>query len=205
MVGVINMLKSNFNFKDNMEDANDLVLEKTILQIKELQEKFNKEVFDKLCEDIEDWLFERFENVRWQYFNGIVAYLLDQDCVYISDKETLEQWLSDIGYTQQSFRKKIYEDNKETINKAITYDAVYEALKDLFNHSYFRTWTFKDITINYPQSTIIREFLRQLIQQEGFDDQVKNMLDDDIKQKMNKLNKLKTEIINIQNRIEELE
>ena len=199
------MLKSNFNFKDNMEDANDLVLEKTILQIKELQEKFNKEVFDKLCEDIEDWLFERFENVRWQYFNGIVAYLLDQDCVYISDKETLEQWLSDIGYTQQSFRKKIYEDNKETINKAITYDAVYEALKDLFNHSYFRTWTFKDITINYPQSTIIREFLRQLIQQEGFDDQVKNMLDDDIKQKMNKLNKLKTEIINIQNRIEELE
>jgi hypothetical protein len=204
MAGEINMLRSNFNFKDNMEDVDNLVLEKTISQIKELQEKFNKEVFDKLCEDIEDWLFERFDNVRWQYFNGIVAYLLDQNCVYITNKETLEQWLSKIGYTQQSFRKKIYEDNKETVNKAIVYDAVYEALKNLFNHSYFKSWTFKDITINYPQTIIIKEFMRQLILTEGFNDEIKNMLDVEIKNKMNELSNLKLRIGDIQDKLGEL-
>ena len=97
------MYRHQFNFEDNMEDLEKPILKTTMEEIKELQKKFNKEVFGTICDDIETWLYERFENVRSSYFNGVVAFLLNEKNTYVTDKETLEKWLSGLGYTQESF------------------------------------------------------------------------------------------------------
>ena len=198
------MYKYQFNFEDNMEELEKPILKTTMEEIKELQKNFNKEVFDNVCHDIETWLYERFDNVRQSYFNGVVAFLLDQKCVYIKDKETLEEWLSGIGYDQISFRKKIYEDNKETINKAITYDAMYEALEKLFEHSYFKSWNFSDINKRYPQTIIIKNFMQQLIKLDGFDNEIRKMLDEEVNQKLYEIKYYKDELAEIQEKIKKL-
>lgn len=200
------MYKSDFNFEDNMEEeTNKLVLNITTDAIKELQQKFTKEVFNQLSDDSEEWLFERYDNVRRNYFDGVVAFLLKQKHTYIKDEKTLENWLSGIGYTQECFRQKIYEDNKEVINKSITYDAVYETLKNMFNHSYFKSWNFKDITINYPQTEIIKSFLKELIKQNGFNEEIKKMLDLEVSEKLNHMSELRNQICELQNKVTELQ
>lgn len=199
------MYKHQFNFEDNMEELEKPLLKTTMEEVKELQKQFNKEVFSTICNDIETWLYERFDNVRQSYFDGVVAFLLDQKCVYVKDKETLEQWLSGIGYDQTSFRKKIYADNKEIINKAITYDAVYEALENLFNHGYFRSWDFGDIYKGYPQTNMIKSFLRQLIKLDGFNEEVKKMLDEEINNKLDEIKYYKNNLAEIQAKIAELD
>lgn len=198
-----------FNFEDEeenklMEESTDFILKRTDKKIKEAQKKLGQDLFETLSSDIEEWMYERYDNVRRRYFDGVVAFLLNQKNTHVNKIESLEKWLQGIGYDQQSFRKKIYQDNKETINKAITYDAIYEALETLFTHSYFRSWDFKDIYKGYPQTILIKEFLRQLILKDGFNDEVKNMLDNEIKQKLNELKDLKKEIGDIQRKIENL-
>lgn len=198
------MYRSNFNFEDNMEELEKPILKTTVEEVREIQKKFNKDVFNAICNDIEDWLYERFENVRQDYFNSVVAFLLDQKNTYVKDKETLQKWLSGIGYDQISFRKKIYEDNKNEIIKAITEDAVYEVLNNMFDSSYFRSWDFKDITINYPQTTIIKNFMRQLIRKDGFNEEIKKMLDEEIQNKLNQIKYYSEELIKIQENIDNL-
>ena len=199
------MYYHEFKFEDNMEEINDIVFTKTNKKIEQIKKILNDEVFTDLCEDIEEWMFERFDNVRNRYFNGIIAFLLDKDYTYVEDGLTLEKWLKEIGHTQQSFRKKIYEDNKEIINEAITYDAAYEALKNIFSHSYFKHWDFNDISAGYPQSYIVRDFMKKLINKNGFNEEIKNMLDQETKVKMSQLESLKKELAEIQNQIEEID
>ncbi len=199
------MYRYEFEFEDNMEDVSGLILDKTINKVKELQKQFNKEVFPAICDDIESWMYERFDNVRRQYFDAVVAFLLDQDNTHVTDKETLSEWLSGIGYTQAKFRTKIYEDNKEIINKSITGNAVYETLENMFETGYFRSWKFSDITKGYPQSIIIRKFMRELVKRDGFDEEIKAMLDAEAKEKLARIAYLKEELKQIEQRIEEID
>lgn len=188
-----------------MEQSKEFIFEQTDKKIEEAQKKLGQELFEKLSDDIETWMYERYDNVRRRYFDGIVAFLLDQNYTYIKNSETLEQWLSGIGYTQQSFRKKIYQDNKETINKAITYDAIYEALENLFSCNYFKNWNFGDITKGYPQSNLVRNFLHNLLEKDGFNEVIESMLDDKIKQRKRELDNLKKHLTEIKQKISELE
>src|SRR5699024_9930903 len=105
---------------------------------------------------------------------------------------------------QQEFRKKIYEENKDIITKQITNDATYEYVRNMFR-SYFRSWEFKDITVNYPQSEVVRSFLDELIKQEGFNDEILKMLDSEIKDKLEELKYLNTRINGKLNKLESLE
>lgn len=99
-----------------------------------MKKMFIEEACTTIAEDIEAWLFERFENVRKQYFDDIVDYLLGEDHRFIEDEETLQNWLAGIGYTQKTFRKRIYQDNKEIINQAIISDAINnEAIKNMLD------------------------------------------------------------------------
>jgi len=198
------MYRSQFEIEDNMEETKDLVLDKTIKTIESLQKKFNEEVFSSICDDVETWMFERFENVRRRYFDGIVSYLLDEDYRCITKVEPLEKWLAGLGYEQQSFRKKIYLDNKEEINNAIACDAVYQLIENMFVNNYFKSWEFKDITRGYPQTEIIKGFLKELISKDGFNEEVKNMLDNEINQKILKLKNLKEELSTLQEKIDSL-
>ncbi len=107
-------------------------------------------------------------------------------------------------YTPPDLAQYIVNKTKEIINEAITYDAVYESLENMFSHKFFKSWEFKDITANYPQTQIIREFLRQLIQKDGFNNEVKSMLDKDITNKMEELKNLNNRIESIKQQIEDI-
>lgn len=198
------MWYSDVKTEDNQDLLEGLVFHKTIEEVNKLQEKFNKEVFSALCYDIENWLYERFDNVRRQYFDEIVAYLLGTKHTYIEDEETLERWLSGIGYDAEIFRRKIYQENKDIINKAITQDAIYETLERIFKYNHFKDWTFKDISARCPQSNLVKEFLRLLIQKDGFNEEVTNMLDEEINKKIEYIDYLNEKITDTKNQLKEI-
>ena len=186
---------------DNMEDVRDLILDKTEILINEAQEKFKEDVFKALCNDIEDWLFERFSNVRREYFDGIVNFLCGSKYNYVKDEGKLKEWLSDIGFTQETLRQTIYIENKDIINKAITHDAIRETLEGFGKHSFLRDWIFGDITVGYSQSLMARGFLKVLIEKDGFDEYMHEILDEAILKKMEYVQKLNKEIADLENQL----
>lgn len=190
---------------EQMEESKEFIFQQTDKKIEEAQRKLGQDLFETLSNDIEEWMYERYENVRGRYFDGVVAFLLDKDCVSYKGKETLQEWLSGVGYDQQSFRKKVYQDNKEVIHEALANDAIYERMKSMFESGYFRSWDFNYISKGYPQSDLVRNFLNNLLEKDGFDKVVEDMIDNRIKQKKNELDRLKKELINIKRQIEELE
>lgn len=197
-----------FDFKDEedgMEDLKEFVFQATDKKIEEAQKKLGEDLFSSLSHDIEEWMYERFDNVRRCYFDSVVAFLLNQDNTYIRDKETLDQWLISVGYDQTNFRKKIYQDNKEIINEALANDAIYERMKMMFESGYFRSWDFSNISKGYPQSSLVKNFLHNLLEKDGFDEYIESMLDDKIKQRKKELDNLKENLVKIQKQIEELE
>jgi len=200
------MLKYEFNFdEDNMEETNEFILEKTTEKIRQLQKELNKEVFNTVCADIETWLYERFDNVRYNYFDNIVSFLLGVSKPEWNDNLKLNEWLTRVGYNQTSFRKKIYQDNKEIINEALANDAIYERMEAMFESGYFRSWDFSDISKGYPQSDLVRNFLHNLLEKDGFDKIFEDMLDFKINQKKNELDILKKRLTEIKQEISELE
>ena len=92
-----------------------------------------------------------------QLNNVAEKYKSDSDIVFIAvsydkkDKETIEDFLKEIGFSAVSLRLKIYEENKEVILKQLTTDAVYEYLENFDN--YFRHWDLKDIIKSYVISS----------------------------------------------------
>lgn len=197
-----------FDFKDEedgMEDFKEFIFQATDKKIEEAQKKLGQDLFNSLSNDIEEWMYERFDNVRRRYFDDVVAFLLNKDNVYVRDKETLDEWFASVGYDQTNFRKKIYQDNKEIINEALANDAIYERMKMMFESGYFRSWNFTDISKGYPQSDLVRNFLHNLLEKNGFDEYVESMLNDKIKQRKRELDNLKEDLIKIQKQIEEIE
>ena len=197
------MYQHKLNIPDEMEKESGIILKQTTEFLKKASESFEKDVFSKLCDDIETWIFERFENVRRQYFDGIRAFLCGETSTYIEDSKTLSIWLHEIGYTPKSFRKKIFEENKQDILEAITDDAIHERLKHSFVR-YFGGWEFSDITTGYPQSDIINSFMEYLMTKKGFDVCFDKKLSKKIKSKQEELARLNEEIIKIKESIYEL-
>lgn len=180
---------------NEMNEDNDLILKETKAFINDLQKKFKEDVLVALCDDIEEWLFERHENVRKRYFNGVVSYLLGMKYRYVKDQKTLEEWLVGIGYDATSLRKKIYEENKEIIDKAIVHDAVHEALKNMSrDNMYFKSWDFESITKGCQQNDVVKNFLEMFVLKDGFNEYINEVVDDEIKRKLKYLNQLKDEI-----------
>ena len=200
------MYYTEFPIEDNMEELKDLIFEKTNNYIEENTKKVSDEIYNNLTGDIEDYLYERFSNIRYRYFEEVTTFLLDRKYHSIDSnvKLKLEEWLSGLGYDQQKFRIKIYNDNKQIINQAITDDAIYERLEGMFDNGYFKSWEFKDITKGYPQSSIIKSFLKQLVELEGFKEELNKVIDEETKEKMNELNYLKKEIKETKDKLEEL-
>jgi hypothetical protein len=186
---------------NNLSEEIQIVFDKTREYINKESETFKKEVFDKVTDDIEEWMFERYENVQRQYFSDITTVLLGQKYQSVKDKEKIEEWLLGIGYSAQSFRKALYEENKEEILSALVNDSLYERLDNLFKSSYFRYWELSDITKNYPQTAIINHFTNYLLSKKGFADFMNMKLDDCIKSKREELQELERQISKINNEL----
>ena len=182
-----------FKVEDSMEELSDLVFSTTNSYLEKKTKELQDELLQAVSEDVETFIYERFDNVRRRYFGEVSGFLLGKE-IYLTNKKTLQQWLQATGYTEESFRKKIFEDNKGVIIEAIKTDAEYEFAKNLFNSNYFKSWTFSDLSTWYPQSEVVRNILWGLVNQKGFTEVFTEMLDVETKKKMAHLNDIKKKI-----------
>lgn len=181
------MISRNDLPEDNMEEISGLLFKKTKEYITKATEELQKNVWLKTCDDLEDWMFECFDNVRYQYFQGVLAYLLGTKYTYTKDPEKLEEWLKSIGHDAISLRKKIYEENKDVIVQAIAADALYE--RATFD-TYFKHWNFSDTHRSYPQTNIVKRFFNYIINTNGFEEYMTEQLDATIQGKINRIKEL---------------
>lgn len=187
------------DFKLNIDDKelNEKIFNLTMDFLEKEIKTFQEKLFISIIEDIEHYMYERFENVQEQYFREIVSFLLGNERYINPEKENkLKEWLRGLGYTQESFRRKIYEDNKDDIVEQIQYDAVYELIQNMFTKSYLKSWHFKDINNLYLQSEVIKGFLDALIEKDGFQKYLSEVLDEKNKAKYERLQELKNELKN---------
>jgi hypothetical protein len=166
-----------------MKDAKDFLEN----QFGEMAEKLRV----KMLEDIEAFLFERLITIKWKYFDAVKNFLLGKN----ETDEELKTWLSDVGYTAESFRHKIYTENKEEIDKAIASNAVYVLVQGMFA-TYWGHWHWPDIQKNLPQAVIMKNFARVVIDAHRKDlgDYISGLLDNEIQEKRKTLNDLRKTI-----------
>jgi hypothetical protein len=200
------MYTHDFKLEFNDEELNEKLFKEASEFIKQEADKFEKSVFGKIAEDMEHFMYERLENVQQVYFREVTAFLLDEKYSSInSDKKLkLTEWLKGLGFTQEEFRKKIYEENKQDIIEQIQYDSIYELLKNMYERSYFKSWDFKDISTAYPQSQVVKEFLRVLVKQNGSQEYIHELLDSENKKQYERLQELRNKVIEVEDKIEEL-
>jgi len=188
-----------------LEELEKEIFIKTSEYFSNAVDKFRKEIFDTISTDIEKWIYERIDNTKRYFFDAIVNHLMGVSAVHVTieDRTKINEMLSGLGYTAESFRRKIYEENKEVILEAITRDAMYERLKPYERH--YRSWDFADITKGYPQSSIAKCFLNELIEKDGFDDYMKSVLSKDILRLKEQRDELKKELSDILSQLEDIE
>jgi flagellar capping protein FliD len=188
-----------------LEELEKEIFIKTSEYFSNAVDKFKKEIFDTVSDDIEKWIYERIDNTKRYFFDTIVNHLMGVSAVHVAieDRTKIDEMLSGLGYTVQSFRKKLYEENKDVILKAIAEDGFYERLKPY--ERTFQSWDFSDITKGYPQSSIARCFLNELIEKDGFDDYMKSILSTDIQAMKNQRDELKKELSDILSQLEDIE
>ena len=167
--------------------------------------KFRIDIFDTISSDIEKWIYERIDNTKRYFFDSIVNHLLGVSAVHVAiqDRKKIDEMLSGLGYTAESFRKKIYEENKEVILEAITRDSFWERIEPYERH--FTCWNFSDITKGYPQSSIAKAFLNELIKKDGFEEYFKTLLNNDILNLKIQRDLLKKELNDILEKINEIQ
>ena len=185
----------NMDFKVNEEDISSLTSKTKELvgkQISEMSEKLKESVFD----DIENWMEERSENTFDLMFDYITSYLLGKDnrCIPSDRKEKMDNLLNGIGYDAETFRERIYKENKEDIITSIKYEKLYEEIKNMADRYGFKIFKYKDIKMNYPQSEIIRGFAKYIINEVDVKEYLMEGIDKEIKDKLEYLKNLKSKI-----------
>jgi hypothetical protein len=200
------MYINDLKVEDGIDEVadNKIVMAETTAYIEKIKADFLKEVWYKLTDDIEKWMYERYDNVKMKYFDELITMLVGEHR-WGANEAKVNEWLTSLGYDSCKLRKKIYEENKDMINKAIADDAIYEYLDRNFGNKYFGEWNFKDITTNYPQTDIVRKFMGVLMAKEGFPEYVTSVLDKGILEKKAYLDQLKQEIASIEASIKKLE
>ena len=198
------MYHHEFKLGINTDELNNELFKETSEYLKEQTEDMQKKLFDKVSSDIEEFMYERFDNVQQQYFENVVTFLLNREYRGAKDKEKLTKWLSSLGHDQQSFRKKIFEDNKEEITKQISYDASYELVENMFKDSYFKSWDFGDISTAYPQTQVVKGFLNALVKKDGFEDYLKEKVSHEMSNKLEDFNKLSKIVEDLEEKVDKL-
>ena len=185
----------DMDFKVNEEELSSLTSKTKELVGKQISE-ITKELKESVFNDIENWMQERSENTFNKMFNYITDYLLGNENRYVPKdrKEKMDNLLKGIGFDAESFRKRIYKDNKEDIIQAIKYEKLYEEIKNMADVYAFKIFKYKDIKMNYPQSEIIREFVKYIIDEVDIKEYLVERIDKEILDKLEYLRELKGEI-----------
>ena len=126
--------------------------------------KHKAKIENVFMENLEETIEDSMENAKNYIFNDIMSIILGKNNVYVSEKHKtfIEDSLLGLGYTASSLRKKIYEENKENVLKAIQRDAAFEKIENTLLDRMFYCWDFKDINKDYPQSILIRSLFKSV-------------------------------------------
>jgi CHAD domain-containing protein len=182
------------NEPDNKNEVLKNIFKKSEKYLSEQAEKFKKDVFSEITEDIENWLDERLDNVTHRNFEYLEQ-LLFGGLTYVPEdkKKAIEHYLTGIGFTAEKFREKLFKEHREEILKSIEYNVIYDSLEAAFNHYSLSNYAFSDIRKNYPQSDIIRGFARYMINQMPFNEFMESEIHESIKKARQELQNLRIE------------
>ena len=201
------MYFSDLKVEDGIDETADskIVMNETSAFIEKMKTDFVNDVWYKITNDIETWMEERYYNVKRKYFDLLIDMLVGRRR-YGNDETIVNEWLAGIGYNSQELRKKIYEENKDMINKAILTDALYEVLKNKSTYnSYFKDWYFKDIHTGYPQTDVVKGFISHLLDKGGLPEYLESVIDARIVNKKKELDELSERLAEIQKQVKNLD
>ena len=164
----------------------DKIMQEGLLEIKSFMEKealrMHEVIFTKSCDTIEEWLFERIDNVMRSSFDYVTNYLLGVTTSYVPEerKKEIDEYLTGIGYTANSFRKMLFEENREEILKAFQGDSIYLTLVEAFDRHSFSGYRKEHLKTAYPQTLILKGFAKYMMIQKDFKEYLSEEIDDNI-------------------------
>jgi len=165
--------------------------------LEEESKKLQEGVFNKTAESIEKWLEERLDNGVSKTFDHVTNALLahrTSQWVDPSVREEVNNLLLGIGYSPKSFRKKLFEENKEEILKDFQANAIYISLQDAFSRYSFKDYSIESMKRAYPQTEILQGFARYMLDQKDFSKYLDSYFDNEIINKKKQLDELSKRI-----------
>ena len=186
---------------DELEKA---MFQKSTEYLQKQAEEMRKNLFHHIADDLEQWMWERIDNTKRYYFDSIVNFLCNVKTIHIPErnKEEIENFLKEIGYTTENLRRTIFEENKDVILEAITDAMIYERLENEKSfYTYFKHWDFKDVGKSYPQTEIVKHFIRYIMKKEGFEKHLSGQIDKEIEEEKEYLESLRARIREAENKL----
>jgi len=196
----------------DMRDRMSLEAKNKKIVLPLLQSKFT-ETFSMAKKDFSDALYEdmfaNFEALNDDFinktFHSILNFLLKADDWTPSHESKWAEKLNSSGYNLKKFRHKLVEDNKEFFIKAVTVDIINEALDNIVDNSYFKSYDFTNVFRNkYTQDKIIIKVLKMAINQTNYREMILATVDNEISIKIKELDDLKAEIADKIKKLEEI-
>ncbi len=193
--------------KKEYDEFSKQYLEKAKAYIKGLRKTLTQQVAD----DIYKIIIKDFKSDMYKYFLRYSQKLWTESLDYIlgknvksDDENTFENFITNTTYDAQTLRRLIYEDNKDTLKKVITFDYLYSVLKDFFYSSNY--WQHIDLEFEepYTQYEIMKNFMLMLAEKDNFDNVLFDLVSEKTKQKKNELYELDKEIKMKIDRLEEI-
>jgi hypothetical protein len=183
------------NEPNNKDEILKDIFKKTEKYLSDKAETFKKDVFSEVADDIETWIEERLDNVLQRNFTYLEQILFDGNSYVPNErKEAINNYLIGIGYTAEKFRKKLFDEHKDEILKALEGDIIYEKLKCIFDNYSFGNYSIQSLNTSYPQTSIIKGFARYMINQMPFNEFMESEINKTIKDAKVELNELRLKI-----------
>lgn len=173
-------------------------VQKTREAVKGLRKTLTKQVADEVYaaiqHDLEQDMYANFLQFACNLWDEALKYVLGEKVYPEKQDGSFAEYAKSLGWKPEDLRKKIYEENKEEITKAITCDYLYDQLGYFFLRSPY--WKGIDLNLDgkFTQSQIMKAFLERLASDDKFDDTLEGLVDKRIMAKKAQLRDLENQI-----------
>jgi hypothetical protein len=164
---------------------------------KTLTKQVADEVYNTVQEDLQEDMYSNFLQFACNLWDEALKYVLGEK-VYPEKRDgSFAEYAKSLGWKPEDLRKKIYEENKEELTKAITCDYLYDQLGYFFLQSPY--WKGIDLKLDgkYTQNQIMKAFMERLASDDKFNDTLEGLVDKRIMDKKAQLRELESQIINL--------
>ena len=184
------------------------IMKKTEELVKGLRKTLTKQVVDEIYksiqDDIETDMYSNFINFTHDLWSEALKYVIGEKTYSDKRDGSFADFAESLGWKPEDIRKKIYEDNKEELRRAITYDYLYDQLGHFFLYSPY--WKGIDLNLDgqYTQQKIMKGFLERLASDSKFDSLLEELVDKRILSKKIQLHDLEKQIESLSDNLKAL-